>query len=73
MVCLQYIVASLSKGCCSKREPEVQVDVHWREQAGGCRRTLGFSNPEQKVHFIPLGPNAVKVWIEVVKVTLAEV
>ena len=30
-------------------------------------------NPEQTVHFVPLGPNAVKVWIDVVKVTFAEV
>ena len=33
----------------------------------------GSDNPEDSVHFVPLGPNAVKVWIDVVKVNLAEV
>ncbi|KAL0661926.1 hypothetical protein Bca4012_098763 [Brassica carinata] len=33
----------------------------------------GSDNPEDSVHFVPMGPNAVKVWIDVVKVNLAEV
>ncbi|KAL0702409.1 hypothetical protein Bca4012_058531 [Brassica carinata] len=33
----------------------------------------GSDNPEHSVHFVPLGPNAVKVWVDVVKVTLTEV
>ncbi|KAL0696558.1 hypothetical protein Bca4012_063738 [Brassica carinata] len=31
------------------------------------------NNPEDKVHFVPLGPNASKVWIEVCKVDDARV
>lgn len=31
------------------------------------------NNPEQVVHFKPLGPNAVRVWVDVVKVTDAAV
>lgn len=30
-------------------------------------------NPDITVHFVPLGPNGVKVWIDVVKVNKAEV
>ncbi|CAA7049991.1 unnamed protein product [Microthlaspi erraticum] len=30
-------------------------------------------DPEQLVHFVPLGPNAVRVWVDVVKVSDAEV
>jgi len=33
----------------------------------------GSDNPEDSVHFVSLGPNPVKVWIDVVKVNLAEV
>ncbi|CAA7040516.1 unnamed protein product [Microthlaspi erraticum] len=31
------------------------------------------NNPEQLVHFVPLGPNAVRVWVDVVKVNDAAV
>ncbi|KAL0729711.1 hypothetical protein Bca4012_025804 [Brassica carinata] len=33
----------------------------------------GSDNPMDSVHFVPLGPDAVKVWVDVVKVILAEV
>ncbi|CAE5962981.1 unnamed protein product [Arabidopsis arenosa] len=31
------------------------------------------NDPNQKVHFVPLGSNAVKVWVDIVKVSDAEV
>lgn len=31
------------------------------------------TDPEQKVHFVPLGPNAVRVWVDIVKVDDAAV
>lgn len=31
------------------------------------------NNPDQLVHHVPLGPNAVRVWVDVVKVSNAEV
>ncbi|XP_020879181.1 uncharacterized protein LOC110227818 [Arabidopsis lyrata subsp. lyrata] len=31
------------------------------------------NDPNQKVHFVPLGTNAVKVWVDIVKVSDAEV
>lgn len=31
------------------------------------------NNPEDKVHFVPLGPNTSKVWVEVCKIDDARV
>ena len=31
------------------------------------------NNPEDKVHFVPLGPNASKVWVELCKIDDARV
>ena len=31
------------------------------------------TDPEVKVHFVPLGPNASKVWVDVVKIGEAPV
>lgn len=31
------------------------------------------NNPEQKVHFVPLGNNAVRVWVDIVNVKDAAV
>ena len=31
------------------------------------------NDPAHKVHFVPLGNNAVKVWVDIVKVSKAEV
>lgn len=31
------------------------------------------NNPNQVVHFVPLGPNAVRVWVDIVKVKDAAV
>lgn len=31
------------------------------------------NNPDDKVHFVPLSPNAVRVWVDVVKVSDANV
>jgi len=31
------------------------------------------TNPEDKVHFVPLGPDASKVWVQVLKIGSAKV
>jgi len=36
-------------------------------------RRWSSNNPEQLVHFVPLGNNAVRVWVDVVKVNDAKV
>lgn len=48
------------------------MSITWKKQVVAEGRWAS-DNLEQTVHFVPLGPNGAKVWIDVVKMNKAEI